>query len=121
MKRNPIILLIILSIIPIGMFIMFYLFFGMEPNELEDMQTTIEGVVADTTESTVLLVEGVSKQDVEDLTIDELLEEATEAHRITIEDDIEDIEVGMRIVVWVDAIRESYPTQSTASNFEIVE
>lgn len=103
------------------MFLLFYLFFGMEPNELEDMQFTVEGVVADMTESTVLIVEGVPRKDVEELSIDEILEEASEAHRITIEDDIEDIELGMRLVVWVDALRESYPTQSTATNFEIID
>lgn len=121
MKRNPIILLIILSLIPIGMFIMFYLFFGMEPNELEDMQFTVEGIVADTTESTVLLVEGVPKNDVKDLSVEEILDLATEAHRITFEENIEEIEVGMRIVVWADAVNDSYPTQSNASSFEIVD
>lgn len=118
-KKNPVVLLLLLACVPFGLFLFFFLVFGFEPKDGEDLQTTIEGVVAEVDESSILIIEGVTVDDVFELEEEELLESGTGAHRVTIEEDIEEIEVGMKIVVWVKEIAVSYPTQSTADDFEI--
>ena len=120
-RKNPIVFLLILACVPFGLFLVFYLFLGFSPREEEDLQTTIEGVVAEVTEENILLVEGLSVDEVLELDDEELLEEATGAHRVTINENIEEIEEGMEIIVWVSTIAESYPTQSTAEDFDIKE
>lgn len=120
-RKNPIVFLLILACVPFGLFLVFYLFLGFSPRDEEDLQTTLEGVVAEVTEENVLLVEGLSVDEVLELDDEALLEEATGAHRVTITESIDDIEIGMEIIVWVTTIAESYPTQSTAEDFEVQE
>ena len=120
-RKNPIVFLLILACVPFGLFLIFYLFLGFSPRDQEVLQTTLEGVVAEVSEESILLVEGLSVDEVLELDDEALLEEATGAHRVTITENIDDIEVGMEIIVWVTAIAESYPTQSTAVDFDIKE
>lgn len=119
MKKNPILFLLLLACVPFGLFLFFFLAFGFTPKDGDELQTTLEGVVAEVSDNSILLLEGITVKDALELKKEDLLDQSSNAHSVKIEEDIDELEVGMKVIVWVTTIAESYPTQSTADDFEI--
>ncbi len=95
---------------------------GSTSNEEELWDQSITGYIADKDESRILLIGKITKQQLEQMSIQELLETASpEAYWLKV-DDLEPFEIGQKLEVWpIGGMMESYPAQGEAGKVIIIE
>lgn len=125
MNKKPMFLalLFLLFLVPFGLFLLYFFLFGYEPQNVDtDVEQTMgEGIIAEVTTETLLVVEGVSEEDIQNLTKNEVIEASTNAFVITTDEDHSTFNVLDQVRFSYDTLLESYPSQAHANDIEIID
>ncbi|MGM7702864.1 YobA family protein [Pseudalkalibacillus sp. Hm43] len=91
-------------------------------NEEELWEHSLTGYVADKDDSRILLIGKITKEQLEQMSIQELLETASpEAYWLKVQD-IEAFKIGQKLEVWpIGGMMESYPAQGEGGKVIILE
>jgi hypothetical protein len=97
------------------------LFFNTTLKQLEP-SNSIEGVVVEIDDQKVLLIEDLSKEEVEGKSTEELLDKGQNAIWFSLSiDQLKGIEQYNQLKVYYDQVAESYPGQASAKHVEVLE
>ncbi|WP_349408591.1 YobA family protein [Pseudalkalibacillus sp. SCS-8] len=95
---------------------------GEDSTDNEIWEQSITGYVADKDETRILLLGKITKEQLNTMSVNELLETARpEAYWFKV-DNIDQYEIGQKLEVWpTGAIAESYPAQGMAGKIEVLD
>jgi hypothetical protein len=78
------------------------------------------GTVIDKKDDRILVVENVTNEEIENKSVEQILEEkAPEAIWVQV-NDVKNFSIGQKVSVWYSYLEESYPAQTTADKIEAV-
>ncbi|MCM2676350.1 DUF3221 domain-containing protein [Alkalicoccobacillus plakortidis] len=95
---------------------------GCSVGTTENEENTLEGIVALINDDQILLVEGLTSEEVKGLTEVEVLHESDGAAAyLVLAEGVENLTIGDKVKVWIEVLDESAPAYGNASKVEILE
>lgn len=82
-------------------------------------EQTMEGMIAKIKDQQILIVEGITMEEIQDSSEEEILEKAENATYFEVKE-IGNLEVGQQVKVWVENLDSSNPSSGSSDKVEIL-
>ncbi|EAF0302181.1 DUF3221 domain-containing protein, partial [Listeria monocytogenes] len=83
-------------------------------------KTTMEGIVAKIKDNQILVVEGVTNEEIKGLAEEDMIKKAQSAAYFELKQEVKNLKIGNKVKVWIESLDTSNPAYGISSKVEIL-
>ncbi|MEB2281034.1 YobA family protein [Lysinibacillus xylanilyticus] len=93
---------------------------GCSKDTTNNAELTMEGIVAKIKDNQILVVKGVTKEEIKGLSEVETVKKAQSAAYFELKREVKNMKVGSKVKVWIESIDTSNPAYGISSKVEVI-
>ncbi|EAC6546656.1 DUF3221 domain-containing protein, partial [Listeria monocytogenes] len=110
---------LVISVILITVLASFIVGCSKDTTNNED-KTTMEGIVAKIKDNQILVVEGVTNEEIKVLAEEDMIKKAQSAAYFELKQEVKNLKIGNKVKVWIESLDTSNPAYGISSKVEIL-
>ncbi|EAG4430298.1 DUF3221 domain-containing protein, partial [Listeria monocytogenes] len=110
---------LVISVILITVLASFIVGCSKDTTNNED-KTTMEGIVAKIKDNQILVVEGVTNEEIKGLAEEDMIKKAQSAAYFELKQEVKNLKIGNKVKVWIESLDTSNPAYGISSKVEIL-
>lgn len=84
-------------------------------------ESTMEGIIAKIENDQILVVEGVTNEEIKGLSEEDIIKQAQGAAYFEVKQEVKNLKLGKKVKIWIESLDASNPSHGIASKVEILD